>query len=301
MTSLLCTESRTVLILGTGYLGRALAERLREAGHIPLTADIDPKQAIYEADMTDSASMHRLAARIPEPCLIVMCASTRGGGTEDYLRLYTKGAENTLEAFPGKPVIFCSSTSVYGITDGRWVTEEHNVYPTTEKRRLLLQAEQTILAAQGTVVRLAALYGPGRCILVSDYCAKGAALPGNMDRWMNYIHRDDAVSALFLLCTLRHPPRGIYNVADRTPMQLSEIYAYLSGLLGIPAPPVSAAFRRPPRRHQPAHFLRPPSVPGLGTPLPKLCRRRAQRSGSAGGIMPLWPLSWLPRLAGRTH
>ena len=31
MTSLLCTESRTVLILGTGYLGRALAERLREA------------------------------------------------------------------------------------------------------------------------------------------------------------------------------------------------------------------------------------------------------------------------------
>ena len=189
--------------------------------------------------MTDSASMHRLAARIPEPCLIVMCASTRGGGTEDYLRLYTKGAENTLEAFPGKPVIFCSSTSVYGITDGRWVTEEHNVYPTTEKRRLLLQAEQTILAAQGTVVRLAALYGPGRCILVSDYCAKGAALPGNMDRWMNYIHRDDAVSALFLLCTLRHPPRGIYNVADRTPMQLSEIYAYLSGLLGIPAPPPS--------------------------------------------------------------
>ena len=239
MTSLLCTEPRTILILGTGYLGRALAERLREAGHIPLTADIDPQQAIYEADMTDSASMHRLAARIPEPCLIVMCASTRGGGTEAYRNLYTRGAENTLEAFPGKPVIFCSSTSVYGITDGRWVTEEHNVYPTTEKRRLLLQAEQAVLAAKGTVVRLAALYGPGRCILVSDYCAKGAALPGNMDRWMNYIHRDDAVSALFLLCTLRHPPRGIYNAADRTPMQLSEIYAYLSGLLGIPAPPPS--------------------------------------------------------------
>ena len=122
--------------------------------------------------MTDSASMHRLAARIPEPCLIVMCASTRGGGTEAYRNLYTRGAENTLEAFPGKPVIFCSSTSVYGITDGRWVTEEHNVYPTTEKRRLLLQAEQAVLAAKGTVVRLAALYGPGRCILVSDYCAK---------------------------------------------------------------------------------------------------------------------------------
>ena len=100
MTSLLCTEPRTILILGTGYLGRALAERLREAGHIPLTADIDPQQAIYEADMTDSSSMHRLAARIPEPCLIVMCASTRGGGTEAYRNLYTRGRKTRWKHSP---------------------------------------------------------------------------------------------------------------------------------------------------------------------------------------------------------
>lgn len=39
-----------------------------------------------------------------------------------------------------------------------------------------------------------------------------------MDRWLNYIHRDDAAAALHLLCTLREPPAGIYNLTDRTPM-----------------------------------------------------------------------------------
>lgn len=247
MTSLLCTPPRAVLILGTGYLGKALAESLRKAGHTALTADIDAQRAIYEADVTNADSMRSLAARIPSPDIIVMCASTRGGSEDAYRSLYIRGTQNTLEAFPGKPVIFCSSTSVYGITDGRWITEEHNVYPASGKSGLLIQAEQAVLAAGGTVVRLGALYGPDRCVLVSQYCTEGTALPGDMDRWINYIHRDDAVGALHLLCTLREPPSGIYNLTDRTPMQLGEIYSYLSGLLDRPAPqpePLRAEARR---------------------------------------------------------
>ena len=154
MTSFLCKNPRVILILGTGNLGKALAESLRKAGHTALTADIDPQKAIYEADVADRASMQGLAARIPSPQIIVMCASTRGGGEEAYRNLYANGTRNTLEAFPGTPLIFCSSTAVYGITDGRWITEEHNVYPSSVKNGLLIRAEQAVLAAGGTVVRL---------------------------------------------------------------------------------------------------------------------------------------------------
>ena len=105
MTGLLCKNPRIVLILGTGYLGKALAESLRKAGHTALTADIDPQKAIYEADVADQASMQGLAARIPSPQIIVMCASTRGGGEEAYRNLYAHGTRNTLEAFSGTPVI----------------------------------------------------------------------------------------------------------------------------------------------------------------------------------------------------
>lgn len=119
--------------------------------------------------------------------------------------------------------------------------------PPPEKTGFLFRRNRRSWAAGRTVVRLGALYGPGRCVLVSQYVTKGTALPGAMDRWLNYIHRDDAAAALHLLCTLREPPVGIYNLTDRTPMQMGEIYSYLSNLLGKPAPqpePLPAEARR---------------------------------------------------------
>lgn len=236
MTNLLCTQPRTVLILGTGYLGQALAGELHAAGQTALTADLDRGRAMHEANITKADSMLGLAAGMAPPDVVVMCASTRGGSEDAFRSLYMQGVNNVRNAFPSAHLIFCSSTSVYGLTDGRWVTEEHNVYPVSEKGRLLLQAEQAILESGGTVVRLAALYGPGRCALVGNYCGKGEALPGGEHKWMNYIHRDDAAAALHLLCTLHSLPGGIYNLVDRTPMQQGDVYTYLSGLLETPLP-----------------------------------------------------------------
>lgn len=247
MTSFLCKNPRVILILGTGYLGKALAESLRKAGHTALTADIDPQKAIYEADVADRASMQGLAARIPSPPdhrHVRQHERRRRGSLPQPLRQWNAEHAGSLSRnaahllFQHRRLWNHGRTLDYGGTQRLSLLRENG---------LLIRAEQAVLAAGGTVVRLGALYGPDRCVLVSQYFTKGTALPGAMDRWLNYIHRDDAAAALHLLCTLREPPAGIYNLTDRTPMQMGEIYSYLSNLLGKPAPqpePLPAEARR---------------------------------------------------------
>ncbi len=246
MKKLISSTPRTVLILGAGYLGTALAEYLTESGHHAVTADCNGS-AMHTVDVTDAASLLELSRSIPSPDVVVLCVSTCGGTVEEYLHLYAEGTAMVAACFKGKRLILCSSTAVYGVTDGAWVTEEHNVYPTSPRKAALLQAEQSILAAGGLVVRLAAIYGPKRCELAARYCLLGKALPGKLSRWVNYIHRDDAVTALYALCVLKEPPPSIYNVTDGMPMQLSEIYSYLSGLLGTP-PPIEVPLKPGARR-----------------------------------------------------
>src|SRR5438093_2280451 len=130
---------------------------------------------------------------------VIHCASSRRGGAETYRQVYLDGARNLLETFPGSKLLFTSSTSVYAQSDGSWVTEESESKPVRETSRVLLETEKMVLARDGTVVRLAGIYGPGRSALLTKFLAGTAIIdPGN-DRFVNQVHRDDIASGLFLL------------------------------------------------------------------------------------------------------
>lgn len=246
MTGLLCKNPRIVLILGTGYLGKALAESLRKAGHTALTADIDPQKPFTKPTLQTGPPCRGWPPASPPP-RSSSCAPAEGrrrGSLPQPLRQWDAKHAGSLSRNAGHLLFQYRRLWNHGRTLDYGGTQCLSLL---RKNGLLIQAEQTVLAAGGTVVRLGALYGPGRCVLVSQYVTKGTALPGAMDRWLNYIHRDDAAAALHLLCTLREPPAGIYNLTDRTPMQMGEIYSYLSNLLGKPAPqpePLPAEARR---------------------------------------------------------
>ena len=58
-------------------------------------------------------------------------------------------------------------------------------------------------------------------------------------RWINQIHRDDAASALAFL--LEKPgSKGIFNVADDSPLWQEDCYAELSRRFNLPMPPLGA-------------------------------------------------------------
>src|SRR5258708_3112960 len=122
-----------ILIVGCGYVGLALgaelarhdhevfglrrtpgAEReLTEAGITPLVGDITNPQALAKLPRTHD--------------WVVNCVASGGGGVEEYRNVYLLGTRNLVEWLapdPPKKLVYTSSTSVYGQTDGSLVTED---------------------------------------------------------------------------------------------------------------------------------------------------------------------------------
>lgn len=172
--------------------------------------------------------------------VVIHCASSGRGGEESYRRVYDQGMRNLDAMFPEARILFVSSTSVYGQTDGADVDERSLAAPTRETSRILLGAEQLALRTGGWVARVAGLYGPGRSIYLRKFRAGEAVLENGGTRWVNQVHRDDAAQALFQIIQSDAAP-GIYNVCDDTPASLQQIYAWLAEALGGSMPPEGAA------------------------------------------------------------
>lgn len=237
-----------ILIAGCGYLGRQVALSLPARGCrvLGVTRSAETAAALEAegiacraGDVGDAAWV----ASLPKADAVVHCAASgRGGGAGAYRRVYAEGCRHLLAAQPQARMVFASSTSVYAQADGSWVTEESPAEPERETGRILREAEESVLAAGGAVLRLAGLYGPGRSVLLKNFLQGAAQIdvrtepPATPDgRWVNQIHRDDAAAAL--VRALLEPLRGIFNVADDMPLTQREIYTRLAARFARPLPP----------------------------------------------------------------
>ena len=242
-----------VLIAGLGYLGSALARALRSAGH-PVVGLVRPSAdptglgprpyPVESGDLSDSESLQRVADSLAEQAVdlgrIVHCASSGRGGPDAYRAVFAGGARNLAAAFPGVPIFLTSSTSVYGQTDGSTVTESSHADPDRETGRILREAEDFVLAGGGTVLRLAGLYGPQRSVHLRKFFDGTATIEsGEASRFLNQIHRDDAVSALQHLLDLPAAAVAgqVFNVADDEPLTQRALYEALAERYGRPIPP----------------------------------------------------------------
>jgi len=225
-----------VVVAGCGFVGGVLAEILAKHEHEVIGLTLSGSADTIVCDISSQESVAALAAEIGRVDAVVHCASSGRGGdrTERYRKVYLNGCENFLEHFPKTRLIFTSSTSVYPQTDGSTVTEESPAQPSNETSTILREAEELALgSSEGTVARLAGIYGPGRSFLLKRFLEGEAKIDG---RWINQIHYRDAASALAFL--LEQPTAcGIYNVADDTPLWRLNGYEGLSKRFDRPMPP----------------------------------------------------------------
>ena len=124
-----------VLIAGCGYVGAATADLFQAAGwevegwtHSPESAaQLAAKPyAVHAIDIANRSAVQEAASAFD---MVIHCASSGGGGTESYHRVYFEGANNLLAGLQPRSFIYTSSTSVYAQTDGEWVDEESATEP----------------------------------------------------------------------------------------------------------------------------------------------------------------------------
>lgn len=240
-----------VLIIGPGYVGLELGRQLAGSGHAvfglrrtatPELADAGLQPLL--GDITDPASLAKLPRQFD---WVVNCVSSTHGGADDYRRVYRDGMRNVLAWLaptPPRKFVYTSSTGVYGQNDGSMVDETAAVEPPTETGRVLVEAENELLAAAreqgfpGVVLRVAGIYGPGRGWWFKQFRAGEARLEGDGGRWLNMIHRDDVAGCL--AAALAHGrPGEIYNAVDDEPVRQRDFFAWLARELDRPLPPAA--------------------------------------------------------------
>lgn len=252
-----------ILIIGCGYVGGALAEQLLARGAqvfavrrstAETTSPSLSKAHWLTADITQKEAVRQLAGSWDA---VVNCVSSSRGGVEVYQRVFLEAGRYLREIFSAQPprlYIHLSSTSVYGQTTGEWVTEDSPTEPNSETGRILVATERLWLdAAAGgfpvNVLRLAGIYGPGRCYWLNQFLSGSARLGQGEGRFLNMIHRQDVVRAI--LKVLEQPQNAgarIYNVVDDEPVPLRELYEGLAHLLKRPLPPTAGHETSTPRK-----------------------------------------------------
>jgi nucleoside-diphosphate-sugar epimerase len=239
----------TTLIVGCGYLGERLGQRLRRQGErvVGTVRSPDHASAIaavgIEPVIADVLAPESLG-RLPEAEHMFYSVGFDRAAGSSMRRVYVDGLRNVLERLPPTVmrVVYASSTGVYGQTGGEWVDEASPALPPHESGRVCLEAEQLLRnwatssdrAVTVIVLRFAGLYGPGRMVRRS-LLEREEAILGDPLKFLNLIHIDDAAqAAAAALGAVR--PESLYVVTDDRPVTRNEYYTRMAELLGTPAP-----------------------------------------------------------------
>lgn len=235
---------RRVLIVGCGYIGTVLAEKLARFAEVLAVTSSDERHTRLKsigarpiiADVQNKDWLNGL----PRSADVIVNTISSGG--RDYRAIYWQSNRDLLEKYSSKPpkqMIYTSSTSVYAQTDGSIVTEEDEAEPSSPMREVLLETERMLLDDKNfpsiAILRLGGIYGPDRHALLDDLRGGVQFFPEDPNRWINQIHRDDAVAAILHVLKL-DVKREVYNVVDDEPVRYATCLKWLAKQVEVEPP-----------------------------------------------------------------
>ncbi len=233
----------TWVIIGAGYTGGVLAERLvksgddvivtrRQAGAAAAAAQalIPPGGRLHSGFVrsaaVDLADAGTIAGAIPDDAIVVCTAPPGDDPVAEITRLVAA-------AHSAARIVYVSSTGVYGPAHGEWVDESAPIAPHTRAGRARAAAEAA-LGSHGVSLRAAGIWGPGRG-LVARIRAGTYRIVGDGSVHVSRVHVVDLVEAIIRAGTSKIG--GAINVADDAPDPIGIVADTVAAHFGLPPPP----------------------------------------------------------------
>lgn len=202
-------------IIGSGYAGNRLVERLRAEGERVTATRRHAGDGTIALDLSRPETV-----RFPADA-IVCCLAPPGDDPAGEVSLLA-GARR---------LVYVSSTGVYAPGNGARVDESWPCAPATSLGRARMLAERA-LPPGAIALRVAGIYGPGRG-LVDRIRAGTYRIVGDGRTHVSRIHVDDLVEAI--IRAGRSTVSGPVNVADDDPAPIGEVADALAAQLGAAA------------------------------------------------------------------
>ena len=246
--------SRRLLVLGCGYVGAEVCRRAASLGWVARGVVRSAASASrLRAEGVDAVALDVLSDDLDALGggwgAVVYALSAGGGGDDAYRAAYAEGPAR-VAAWAGrigaKALVFTSSTGVYR-QDGE--VDEDSPAGGDLASDLIVAGERAVLGSgvpSRTVLRLGGLYGPGRHYLLDQMRRGDRTIGGQVDHRINYLHRDDAATALLAACDATAGPR-VLNVTDSHPVTKADLAAWICRQLGGPGPVFDPAAPAGPR------------------------------------------------------
>lgn len=245
-----------ILVTGVGgFVGTALARRLAADGDEVLGTYVGRRPRAVEAelrsvDILDRATLNRVVAGFVPEAVVHLAGYSHVGDSwkrpDEYFRVNVLGVENLLAAAgaAGSRFLLASSAEVYGRVpeDEQPIGEDREVAPRNPYALTKAAAERLVIAAEGLVVRMFNVIGPGQAETfalpsfarqLADAGAGPARLRvGNLEARRDFVHIDDAAAAYSTLIR-RGESGGVYNLGSGKAVSIRQALDLLIEIAGI--------------------------------------------------------------------
>jgi nucleoside-diphosphate-sugar epimerase len=215
------------VVIGTGDLGRRVANSLNQKQHEVLTLSRRLENPAHTGRhiSANAVTGEGLLALPNQAKTLVYCLAPDERNEAAYRDTYLHGLQRVLAICRPERLIFIGSTAVFAQDAGQWVNETSPALAETFNGRVLRECEAFCQQyGNASVLRLSGIYGPGRESMIRR------AHAGDMGRahWTNRIHVDDAASAVVHITNLE-TCAARYCVSDDLPVREDNLLTWLRG------------------------------------------------------------------------